>query len=315
MCALERGLARGLGSLLGEGNSGKEHARLPIASLKPNSHQPRKNFCEETLLELAESIRAQGIIQPILVRPERGTVPQQYEIVAGERRWRAAQKAGLTDVPVLIRELSDNDVLAVALIENLQREDLNAVEEAQAIDKLRQALQLGQEDLAKRLGKSRSAIANALRLLQLPRNMLRSLEQGAISAGHARALLAIDDPEAQAALHEAMLRQDVSVRAAEAAVTFWKRNHSLPEGLLAEPAQPAAPAPQSSRQTRTKPAFILALQDHLRSRIHPKITLHGTHDLGRITVPYDSAAQLQALLTRLGIKPGEMPNTDEAADA
>lgn len=314
MCALERGLARGLGELLGEGSSGKEHSRLPVALLKANSNQPRTHFHEEAMAELAESIRVQGIIQPILVRPVRGTMPQQYEIVAGERRWRAAQKAGLAEVPVLIRELSDNDVLAVALIENLQREDLNAVEEARAIDALRHTLQLSQDDLAKRLGKSRSAIANALRLLQLPEAMLRSLDQGAISAGHARALLAVTDSGAQATLHAAMLRQDVSVRAAEAAVTYWKNNNTLPEGFATEPAQTAS-TPHNTRQAKTKPAFIMALQDHLRARIHPKIILHGTQEMGRVTVPYESAEQLNALLAKLGISPRDLPSAHEASDA
>lgn len=317
MCAVERGLGRGLESLFrnaGEAVSGKEHARLPIASLKPNAKQPRTHFNEESLSELAESIRAQGIIQPILVRPVRGSVPQHYEIVAGERRWRAAQKAGLSEVPVLIRDLSDEDVLAVALIENLQREDLNAVEEAQAIDALRQTLQLSQDELAKRLGKSRSAIANALRLLQLPEPMLRSLDQGSISAGHARALLAITDPDVQAALHEAMLTQDVSVRAAEAAATYWKRHQTLPEGLQATqtpPQEALKTVPKAPKQTRTKPPFILALQSHLRSRIHPKVTLHGTNEMGRVTVPYESAEQLNALLAQLGISQSDLPETTD----
>ena len=320
MCALERGLARGLGSLFGEGSSGKEHSRLPIASLKANSSQPRMHFHEESLNELAESIRAQGILQPILVRPVQDAMPQEYEIVAGERRWRAAQIAGLTEVPVLIRDLSDDDILPIALIENLQREDLNALEEAQGIDKLRQALQLSQDDLAKRLGKSRSAIANALRLLQLPEAMLRSLDEGLISAGHARALLAIAEPGPQAALHEAMLRRDVSVRAAEDAVTYWKRHKTLPEGLSAEPPQaapaaPASPAMPGLRLTRTKPAFIQALQKQLRARLHPKTTLHGTQDMGRITMPYESAAQLRDLLAQLGINPHDLPDAGEASDA
>ena len=320
MCAHERGLGRGLESLFrnaGEVVAGKEHARLPLASLKANAGQPRCRFNEDTLAELADSIRAQGIIQPILVRPVRGAVPQHYEIVAGERRWRAAQLAGLTEVPVIIRELSDDDVLAVALIENLQREDLNAVEEAQAIDKLRQTLQLSQDELAKRLGKSRSAIANALRLLQLPKAMLQSLDEGRISAGHARALLAVTDAAMQAALHEAMLHQDVSVRAAEAAVTYWKRHATLPEGLLAE-AAPAEAAPTAARParpaSRVKPVFILNVQKYLRSSIHPKTTLTGTAEMGRVTVPYESAEQLHALLDQLGVNLADLPQETASAE-
>lgn len=317
MCALERGLGRGLDSLFrnaGEVAAGKEHSRLPLASLTPNSNQPRTYFDEQALEELTESIRAQGIIQPILVRPIHGGTAQRYEIVAGERRWRAAQKAGLTEVPVIIRELTDDDVLAVALIENIQREDLNAVEEALAIEKLRQTLGLSQDELAKRLGKSRSAIANALRLLQLPEQVLQSITDGAISAGHARALLSITDAAAQAALHQAMLTQDLSVRAAESAVTYWKRHQTLPEGLMAEHAAEAhEPTPRSARPaSRAKPPFILAVQQQLRTALHPKVTLSGTTEIGRVTLPYESSAQLAQLLSQLGLDVQSIPA--DAAD-
>jgi ParB family chromosome partitioning protein len=145
--------------------------------------------------------------------------------------------------------------------------------------------------------------------------MLHSLDQGAISAGHARALLAIADPDAQAALHEAMLRQDVSVRAAEAAVAYWKRHNTLPDGLSAAPLPEDAPAdPPSARPTRTKPPFILALQEHLRAHLHPKITLNGTQEMGRVTVPYESTAQLHALLAMLGINPCDLPENGKPSN-
>jgi len=320
MCAQERGLGRGLDSLFRnaeEAATGKESAKLPIASLEAGMGQPRVRFDDGALAELADSIRSQGIIQPILVRPIAGSVPQRYEIVAGERRWRAAKKAGLSEVPVLIRTLSDDDVLAVALIENIQREDLNAVEEAQAIEKLRQTLGVSQDELAKRLGKSRSAIANSLRLLQLPEILLHSLSDGRISAGHARCLLAITDEAVQRDLHAAMLDKDLSVRDAEAAVAHWKRTQQLPESLT--------PAVQENREThsarkpgkaqpRSKAPLIRALQQHLRKQVHPKTTLSGTMEMGRITLPYESAEQLGKLLTQLGISLDELDGRENAHD-
>lgn len=203
MSANERGLGRGLDALFrnvtpAERPSSakvdsaevpapsvpKNTTTLPIAALTPCKGQPRKHFDEAALDELAASIRSQGVIQPLLVRPRRTETATIYEIVAGERRWRAAQRAGLTEVPVYLRELSDEDALTAALIENLQREDLNPLEEAQAIQSLRERLPYSQEELAQRLGKSRSAVANSLRLLQLPRPMQDALKDGRI---HARA--------------------------------------------------------------------------------------------------------------------------------
>ncbi len=315
MCAKERGLGRGLDSLFRNADSaasGKDAAKLPITSLTPGQGQPRVRFDDQSLAELADSIRSQGIIQPILVRPIRGSLPQHYEIVAGERRWRAAQRAGLTEVPVVIRALSDEEALTLALIENIQREDLNAVEEARAIEKLRQTLNAGQDELARRLGKSRPAIANALRLLQLPENILAALSSGDLSAGHARCLLAITDPTAQQALHSAIATHELSVRDAEAAVAHWKSHKCLPQSLTGEATPPTSQRPPEKKASRTKAPVILALQRHLRAQVHPKLTLNGNMEMGRITLPYDSADQLAALLTRLGIHLDDLtPKTGE----
>ncbi|MBR5734072.1 MAG: ParB/RepB/Spo0J family partition protein, partial [Desulfovibrionaceae bacterium] len=197
----QHGLGRGLDTLFKSSaplldEKQKESAEgistLPVLKLVPCQGQPRRSFDESALDELASSIREQGILQPLLVRPAPGD-PGAYEIVAGERRWRAAKKAGLSQVPVIIRELDDNEALTIALVENLQREDLNPVEEAHAIAALQKRLKISQDALAAKLGKSRPAVANALRLLQLPENILESLELGEISAGHARALLALSD--------------------------------------------------------------------------------------------------------------------------
>ena len=180
-----KGLGRGLEVLWG-GNVATEKSEgqnnlIAIDAISPNPSQPRRHFDEEALKELAESIRAQGILQPLLVRPDGSG---NYQIVAGERRWRAARMANLSKVPVVIREMSDKEVMAAALIENLQREDLNAIEEAQALKELRDALNITQEELAKRLGKSRPAIANAMRLLQLSESAQEDVRYGRMSAGH-----------------------------------------------------------------------------------------------------------------------------------
>ena len=303
MSAKERGLGRGLNVLFRNAaeTSAEDTTRLPVTALNPGKSQPRRHFDEQALEELASSIRSQGIIQPILVRPIEGSNLQQYEIVAGERRWRAAQRAGLAEVPAVVRTLSDDEVLTMALIENIQREDLNAVEEAQAIEKLRLTLNLSQDELAKRLGKSRSAIANALRLLQLPESMLDSLSTGRISAGHARSLLAVTDGRAQHSLHAAMLDRELSVRDAESAVTHWKQHFTLPESLTGIAPAPAQPAKSGSAPSRAKAPVIMTLQRHLRRQVHPKITLNGSMDMGRITLPYESADQLAKILTQLGV--------------
>ena len=257
MSANERGLGRGLDALFrnvtpaerassAKADSAevpapsvpKSTTTLPIAALTPCKGQPRKHFDEAALDELAASIRSQGVIQPLLVRPRRTETATIYEIVAGERRWRAAQRAGLTEVPVYLRELSDEDALTAALIENLQREDLNPLEEAQAIQSLRERLPYSQEELAQRLGKSRSAVANSLRLLQLPRPMQDALKDGVFTPGHARAVLALPERALQDILFNAVMTRRLSVRDAEEAVIHWKR--------LPWPAVPARPSPHVS---------------------------------------------------------------------
>ena len=301
MSANERGLGRGLDALFrnvtpaerpssAKADSAevpapsvpKSTTTLPIAALTPCKGQPRKHFDEAALDELAASIRSQGVIQPLLVRPRRTETATIYEIVAGERRWRAAQRAGLTEVPVYLRELSDEDALTAALIENLQREDLNPLEEAQAIQSLRERLPYSQEELAQRLGKSRSAVANSLRLLQLPRPMQDALKDGVFTPGHARAVLAL--PE-----------RALSVRDAEEAVIHWKRHGLLPSSLMGA----SAPVARSARAP--KPACIKLAIRQLQENVAPKASISGTDRAGRITLPYESEEQLAELLSRLGL--------------
>jgi ParB family chromosome partitioning protein len=208
------GLGRGLSALIGEAPAradAKSVRTLPVAFLRPNRFQPRKTFAPEDLHDLTESIREKGILQPILVRPVAGE-PQAFEIVAGERRWRAAQAAKLHDVPVLVREMGDGEALELAIIENVQRADLNAIEEAAAYHELMERFGYTQERVAKEVGKSRPHVANTLRLLRLPEGVKTMLRDGRLTAGHARALLGAADPQAMALL---IVDREMNVREAE----------------------------------------------------------------------------------------------------
>src|SRR4051812_6509732 len=223
------GLGKGMAALLQVSETaveGKSYFICPIEQIRPNKNQPRKTFAPEKLEELAASIREQGIIQPLVVTSKDG----YYEIIAGERRWRAAQKAGIREVPVVIREASDDVVLELALIENIQRQDLNAIEEAQAYRSLVEQFGISQEDVARRVGKNRTTVTNALRLLKLPLNIQQDVVEERLTMGHARALLALESPQLiEKARHEILQRQ-LSVRAAEDLVRRLKV-HPRPESV------------------------------------------------------------------------------------
>jgi ParB family transcriptional regulator, chromosome partitioning protein len=212
------GLGRGLGALIPNADSGSfEDAvlrELPIALVQPNRYQPRGHFDDDALASLAASIRELGVLQPVLVRP----VDDHFELVAGERRWRAAQVVGLTTIPALVRDVGDTNSLEQALVENLHREDLSPLEEAAAFQQLVEDFQLSYEQVGQRVGKSRSAVANAIRLLQLPTPIQKLVNEKALSAGHARALLALETAELQELLSERIMAEDLSVRATEEAV-------------------------------------------------------------------------------------------------
>ncbi len=213
--ARKTGLGKGLGSLLSEASAESgisvPETTLPIGKVKPNPNQPRKNFDEQALAELTDSIAQNGILQPLLVR-KKGS---GYEIIAGERRYQAAKRAGLKELPVAIREVSDDEVLQLALIENLQRDDLNAIEEARGYQQLIDMHKLTQEALGKMLSKSRSAITNTLRLLDLPPEVQDLIEEGKISAGHARAILAVSTEEGRVRLGRKVATESLSVRETE----------------------------------------------------------------------------------------------------
>lgn len=223
MAAKKGGLGRGLDALFAD-NSIEEIAstsavKLKIMDIEPNRDQPRKIFDEDALAELADSIAKHGVIQPLLVRP----MPDgSYQLVAGERRWRASRMAGLTEVPVVIKELSDDEAMALALIENLQREDLNAIEEAQGIKALMDTLSLTQDEAAERVGKSRPAVANALRLLKLPDSVIALVSDGKLSPGHARALLGFKDEQDVIETADLIIEKGLTVRDVEKLVK--KRN-------------------------------------------------------------------------------------------
>lgn len=208
------GLGKGLDAIFIENDTNDTNSNvfLKISEIEPNRDQPRKDFNEEALRELADSIATHGVLQPLLVRPIAGG---GYQLVAGERRWRASRMAGLSEVPVVIREMTDSEMTQLALIENLQREDLNSVEEALGYKSLMETYSFTQDEVARAVGKSRPAVANAMRLLNLPNEILEMLKDGEISAGHARALLGISDEEEMIKIAKSIVPQDLTVRDVE----------------------------------------------------------------------------------------------------
>ncbi len=279
MTVAKRGLGKGLGALFddfGHEASGT-YLEIDIHSLDPNPKQPRKSFDEERLLELAASIKQHGIVQPILVRA-RG---DRYTIVAGERRWRAAQLAELKEVPVIVRTMDDRQLLEVSLIENIQRNDLNPMEEASAIKFLMEQHDLTHEEVAERLGKSRPAITNAVRLLNLPLPVRGLVLSGELSAGHARALLAVSNPERCENLAVRICKEGLSVRTAE---TLAKN-----EGKAKK---------RDSKRKALSPDLFEA-QERLQEHFGTRVKLIGDESRGRLIIDYYSREQLEELYQRI----------------
>ncbi|MEL7609216.1 MAG: ParB/RepB/Spo0J family partition protein [Bacillota bacterium] len=279
--AVKKGLGRGLDALLGEFSAQPERdlQKLPVNQIDPNREQPRKQFDEEKLAELADSLRRHGMMQPIIVRK----TGERYAIVAGERRYRAARKAGLSEVPVIVREVEDAEIMEIALIENLQREDLNPVEEAAAIRFLMQQHDLTQEEVAERISKSRPAIANALRLLGLPEPVQKFLREGKLSAGHARALAALKDETALLRIAKETIERGYSVRHVE----------ELVKAALSE----KKPAPR--REKRVLPE-LFAAQETLRERLKTRVRIDGNEKKGRIVIEYYSSGDLERIYDLIG---------------
>ncbi len=290
-----RGLGRGLSALMADvdakpANDAAPTARKPdavidIALISPNPDQPRRTFSEEALKELSDSISEKGIIQPLILR-KNPRDPQGYEIVAGERRWRAAQRAQLHEVPAIVRELDDGEVLELALIENIQRDDLNAIEEARAFRQLMDRFGHTQEKLAVALGKSRSHIANLLRLLNLPDSILELVVDGRLTAGHARALLTADDPDGLAAL---AVKKGLSVRDVE---------------RLAK--TPKAEAAKASANKPTKDADTALLEKDLKAALGMTVTIDHAPggEAGALKITYKSLEQLDEICRRLSAVEG-----------
>lgn len=292
--AKKRGLGRGLDALLSDANPQAipleenlstavnnregELKKLPIESLRPGKYQPRRDLNPEALEELAASIRQQGIMQPVVVR---SLSAGQYEIIAGERRWRAAQLAGLEVIPALVRLAEDRDVIALALIENLQREDLNPLEEAIALQRLQKEFELTQQQVADAVGKSRSSITNLLRLLQLNKDVQRMLEHGDLEMGHARALLGLSE-EKQLTLARQLVAKGMSVRQTEALVR--KEQETATENKVKP----------------TKDPDIARLEEQLRASLGASVKIHhSTKGKGKLEIGYSSLSELDGILQHL----------------
>ena len=303
------GLGKGLGALIGTpsivaskevAEPGERVHQISLASVVPSALQPRKDFGREALQELIDSIRQHGIIQPLIIRPATagpsagGQVGARFELIAGERRWRAAQEIGLATVPAIVRTASDLEVLELSLIENLQRADLNPIEEAQGYARLANEFGMRQEDIALKVGRSRAAVANAVRLLDLHPQVQVWLAQNLLSVGHAKVLLALKAPEEQLLAAETVLRRNATVRSTERLVA-----RQLGIG-------------RSRRRSRRAQAELSAagtavedLQNRLQQHLATHVTIHHGDKRGRIEIEYYGTDDLQRIVTALGLPPSE----------
>jgi len=272
-----KGLGRGLGALIPQAPPPKVAERtVSIERIVPSPWQPRARFEDTKLEEMAESIREHGIVEPLVVRPRE----DGFELVAGERRLRAARLAGLENVPVVVRDMDDREAVEITLIENLQREDLTALEEAAAFVRLMEEFGATQEDVAKRVGRSRPAVANTIRLLSLPQGVLDDLREERLSAGHARALLALDTPEEQVTFARETIRLALSVRQLEARIRD--------RGRAAD-----------RREKPSRDLHVADVEKQLMRSLGTRVRLVGSAKRGRIAIEYFSAAELERLLDRL----------------
>lgn len=278
----ELGLGRGLNALLGDPvlqNQGEGSVSLPISQVEPGLNQPRKRFDPDTLAELADSIRIHGVIQPLTVRR---LSSGYYQIIAGERRWRAAKQAGLDEIPAVIIEADDRKVMELGLIENLQREDLNPAEEARGYQTLMAEYGLTQEQVAQRMGKSRPAVTNALRLLNLPEDLMALVEEGKLSAGHARALLGAPNQTLQRQAAKAVLEKGLSVRQTEALVKALQREKK-----------------EKPQEDNVLAIYLADIEKNLGSQLGRKVHIQHKGKKGKVELEYYSEDDLDALLRLL----------------
>jgi len=286
--ARRSGLGKGLGSLIPTTDrlqdSDSQLRELPITEIQANTYQPRSNFDEEALTSLSASIRAVGVLQPILVRQ---LGPDSYELIAGERRWRAAQRAGLQTIPAIVRPVENVASLEQALVENLHREDLGALEEAQAYQQLIEEFGLSQEDVANRVGKSRSAVANTLRLLQLPGSIQKMLNDGQLSPGHARALLGTPDRALQEKIAKAVVSEKLTVRDVEERV-------KLAGGKIDEE-KPQSGSTGAIRTDSVRPAALLELEELLSDHLDTRVQVAMGARKGRIVIEFARLEDLERI--------------------
>lgn len=284
----KRGLGKGLDAIFAENaaDSTEGSVSVKISEIEPNRDQPRKEFDSEALSELADSISQHGVLQPLLLRP---LLTGGYRIVAGERRWRAARMAGLTEVPAVVREMSDTEEMLFALIENLQREDLNPAEEARGYQTLMEEYGLTQEQVAERMGKSRPAVTNTLRLLALPEDLLTMVEEGTLSAGHARAILGAPTQALQREVAKHVVERGLSVRQTEALVKTIQKQQERPK--------------EKGRDEIS--LYLGELEKSLSGRLGRKVTISHHGKKGKVQLEYYSSEDLEVLLTLLDQQHGE----------
>lgn len=288
----KHGLGRGISSLINDyeiqtdyeakalEDAGVQITDINIEYLRPNPNQPRKNFDPDALAELSQSIRIQGVIQPLLVEK---IADNNFVIVAGERRYRAARLAELKTVPCLVRTFTDVQRMEISLIENIQRENLNPVEEAKAYQYLLSKQEIKQEELAQRLGKNRSTITNSLRLLNLPANMLESLKAGQFSAGHARALLSVENPAEREILYEKIIKDGLSVRQAEKIANDLNKGKRAINNQIQE------------EKIKDKPENIVEIEEKFLSATGCRVEIKGKTNKGKVVIPFDSSDELERI--------------------
>jgi ParB family transcriptional regulator, chromosome partitioning protein len=287
------GLGKGLDALISaapsrpspEPDSGERVQQISLANIVPSPLQPRRAFAREALQELVDSIRQRGIIQPLIVRP----VNSRFELIAGERRWRAAKEVGLTEAPAIVRQATDLEVLELSLIENLQRADLNPIEEAQAYARLANEFGMRQEDIAQKVGKSRASVANAMRLLDLDPQVQIWVVQDLLSVGHAKVLLGLKAHDEQRLLAEKILRQSSTVRATERMVARQLDKHGGTR--------------RRKRAAAVNSAALSDLENRLQQHLATHVTIHDGEKRGRIEIEYYGADDLERVVTRLGLPP------------
>jgi ParB family chromosome partitioning protein len=289
------GLGKGLGALIPPG--GTEGAtetagldELPLASIRPNRFQPRDHFDEEALSLLADSIRAVGVLQPVLVRPTGEDIGEEYELIAGERRWRAARRVGLQTIPALVRETDDAAALEQALVENLHRDSLNPLEEAAAYQQLIEDFGLTHDDVAARVGRSRTTVTNTLRLMQLPPAIQKLLQQGKLSAGHSRALLGTPDRSFQEVLAKRIVEEDLSVRSVEEAVREHQGD-AKPNGTTGTPSEDGIDAARRP----LRPPGLLELEELLGDHLETRVKISMGSARGKVVVEFSTLEDLERI--------------------